>query len=234
MTDLYENTRIINAENQEQLIEARDAEVEKIEKLKFLLNILKNAKVRQVEIPDKEGLQKAIKILRIQDYLRLDDMSTNLDLIDCKTLSLTYTERKAMRNYIIQKVSEKCDPIVNFAKKIKEEFPEVYGLNDKNKELIQLETKRRELQLKLVEVKNKKCAMLKAAADLKTGPYMKNELELMLSEHKLNQAKTSVFQEYILSTLFSPKYTRTDQSVTLKAIKEAEKFVDAALEAEEQ
>ncbi|XP_055837685.1 augmin complex subunit dgt2 [Episyrphus balteatus] len=233
MSDFAENTRIINAENQEQLIEARDAEVEKVEKLKFLLNLLKNANLRQVDIPDKEGLQKAIKILRIQDYLRLDDTSSNLDLNECKSVSLTYTERKAMRNYLIRKVSEDCDPIVKFAQKIKEELPDVYGLGDKNKQILELESKRRELQLKLAEVKNKKCAMLKAAADLKMGPYMKNELELMLSEHKLNQMKTSVFQGYILSTLFSPKYTRTEQPVTIKAIKEAEKFVDAALEAEE-
>ncbi|XP_055919519.1 augmin complex subunit dgt2 [Eupeodes corollae] len=233
MSDFTENTRIINAENQDQLIEARDAEVEKVEKLKFLLNLLKNANLRQVEIPDKEGIQKAIKILRIQDYLRLDETSSSLDLHDCKIVAITYTERKALRNYLIRKVAEVCDPIVKFSQKIKEELPEVYGSVDRNKQILELETKRRELQLKLAEVKNKKCAMLKAAADLKMGPYLKNELELMLAEHRLNQMKTSVLQGYILSTLFSPKYTRTEQPVTTKAIKEAETFIDAALEAEE-
>lgn len=78
MSDFSENTRIINAENQEQLIESRDLEVEKIEKLKLLLNLLKNANLHQIDVTDKEGLQKAIKILRIQDYLCLDESSSTL------------------------------------------------------------------------------------------------------------------------------------------------------------
>lgn len=156
-----------------------------------------------------------------------------IDLNEYKSVTLTYTERKAVRSYLLQKVSEDYDRVVRMAQKIKEQLPDVYGLNETKKQFLEVESKRRELQLKLAEVKNKKCAMLKVAADLKMGPYIKNELELMLAEHQLNQMKTSVFQGYILSTLFSPKYTRTEQAVTVKAIKEAEKFVDAALEAEE-
>lgn len=71
--DCNETTRIINSENIEQLHKIRDKELAKVRKLRLVIKELKQLDCNKMAVPDKEQIEKAIKVIKIGDYLYLNE-----------------------------------------------------------------------------------------------------------------------------------------------------------------
>lgn len=153
-------------------------------------------------------------------------------------INLTYTERKAIREEIVSLLRLNLQPVIDFGKKLKAEVPDVFvelgtpppvgqcaskkpsGFN----QIISLESQHRSNLQKLAEARNRKCAYLKAAADLKMGPYLAHELELLYAQGRLTQEKSNILRNYFTNELLA----RTEYCA--KALKEIENYIDVETE----
>lgn len=244
MTDANETLSILNAEARRQMENKHDAELCKIRKLRLVLANLQQITINKLDLPDNgEQVDYALKVLDVNDYLRMNVGGGGEDyLLGLKTLresiSLTYTERKAIREEIISLLRLNLQPIIDFGKKLKAEIPDVfanpgtpqpsgkyaskkaYGFN----QIIYLESQRRSNLQKLLEARNRKCAYLKTAAELKMGPYLAHELELLHAQSRLTQEKSNILRNYFTNELLA----RTEHSA--KALKEVENYIDMEIE----
>lgn len=90
--------------------------------------------------------------------------------------------------------------------------------------ILQLESLRRTNLQKLAELKNRKCAYLKAAAELKVGPYLVNELKMLLVETRYDDVKAKTFGKFINNAIVN------NGKNSIKAIKEVQEYIDQELE----
>ncbi|XP_036327919.1 augmin complex subunit dgt2 [Rhagoletis pomonella] len=243
MGDANETLSILSAEARRQMEVKRDCELCKIRKLRLVLDNLQKIRVNKLDLPDNgEQVEQALKVLAVNNYLQLnagggEEFILGLkELRDC--INLSYTERKAIREEIIALLRLNLQPIIDFGRKLKAEVPDVFAdpstppptalchpsASSSSNHIIALEAQRRSNLQKLVEVRNRKCAFLKAAAELKMGPYLAHELELLYAQARLTQDKSNILRGYFANELL----TRTEHS--LKAIKEVENYVDRELE----
>lgn len=139
-------------------------------------------------------------------------------------VNLSYSERSAVRHQLIKDIQKKLSPIRDFGQKLRSELPEL--LNEKLDSrllIIELEKRRRSNLEKIVEFRQRKCQLLKMAADLKMGPYLGNDLELLLTKMNRDLLKAKVLRSYFINELL----TRSEHS--LKSIQEVEGYINDAL-----
>nr|XP_036225294.1 augmin complex subunit dgt2 [Bactrocera oleae]XP_036225295.1 augmin complex subunit dgt2 [Bactrocera oleae] len=243
MTDANETLSILNAEARRQMETKRDNELCKIRKLRLILDNLQKLRINKLDLPDSgEQVDYAIKVLDVNDYLHMNVGGADDYLLGLKTLrdaiNLTYTERKAIREEIVSLLRLNLQPVIDFGKKLKAEVPDVFvelgtpppvgqcaskkpsGFN----QIISLESQHRSNLQKLAEARNRKCAYLKAAADLKMGPYLAHELELLYAQGRLTQEKSNILRNYFTNELLA----RTEHCA--KALKEIENYIDVETE----
>ncbi|XP_073822548.1 dim gamma-tubulin 2 [Musca autumnalis] len=224
-----ETTRILNSETIEQLNKSRDEELAKVRKLRLVLKVLKQLNCHKMLIPDKEQIEKALKVIKIGDYLYLNEKRSEclLDLNELCKVNLNYTERKAVRQQLSEKLEANLVQIRDFGSKMREELPELFcDSNFPHDEILNLEMQRRSNFDHLATLRNKKCHFLKVAADLKMGPYLTYELDVAYAKARQNQTKVNVLRGYFINELLS----RTEDS--LKAIREVETYINDELEKE--
>ncbi|XP_004530253.1 augmin complex subunit dgt2 [Ceratitis capitata] len=244
MAEANETMSILNAEARRQLEIKRDNELCKIRKLRLVLHNLQKIRINKLDLPDNgEQVEQALKVIEVNNYIYLNAGGSDDYLLGLKSLgdavNLTYTERKAIREEIMFQLRTNLQPVIDFGKKLKAEMPDVFAdpgtpppqsaTSTATKPsssflLFSLEAQRRDNTKKLVEARNRKCAYLKAAAELKMGPYLAHELELLYAQGKLTQEKASILRDYFTNELL----TRTEQSA--KALKEVEIYLDKELE----
>lgn len=142
-------------------------------------------------------------------------------------MNLNYTERKAVRHQLSQNLQINLQRVQEFGAKLHDELPELFcESNFPHEEILKLEEQRRSNLEQLIEMRNRKCHILKAAAELKMGPFLGYELDVDFTKARQNQTKVNVLRGYFINELLS----RTDHS--LKAIREVETCIDDALEKE--
>lgn len=118
--------------------------------------------------------------------------------------------------------------ICDFRTKLQEELPELFNDSESlQMQILSLEKQRRLNLENLIILCNRKCNFLKVSAELKMGPYLACELEVMLSKARLNQTKVNLLRGYFVNEFL----TRTDHN--LKAIREVESYINDALEKDE-
>lgn len=142
-------------------------------------------------------------------------------------VNLNYTERKAVRQQLSEKLLANLVVIRDFGTKMRSELPELFcDTNSPHEEILRLEIQRRSNFEQLATLRNKKCHFLKVAADLKMGPFLPNELDVAYAKARQNQTKVNVLRGYFINELLS----RTEHS--LKAIREVEMYINEDLEKE--
>ncbi|XP_053960197.1 augmin complex subunit dgt2 isoform X2 [Anastrepha ludens] len=239
MAEANETLSILNAEARRQMEIKRDKELYIIRKLLFVLDYLQKIKVNKLDLPDNgEQVMHALKVLDVNNFLQLIISGGDEYLLGLKeirdSVNLSYTERKAIREELIALLRLKLQPIIDFGKKLKAEIPDVFAdpsamsptttTSSSASQIIALESQRRSNLHKLLEARNRKCAYLKAAGELKMGPYLAHELELLYAQGKLTQEKANILRDYFINEFL----TRTEHSS--KALKEIENCVDKKLE----
>uniref|UniRef100_A0A1A9V830 Uncharacterized protein n=1 Tax=Glossina austeni TaxID=7395 RepID=A0A1A9V830_GLOAU len=221
-----EAVRLLNAESREQLLKVRNEELANIRKLQVIVQYLKSMNCKEIPLPDHEQVEKAQKLLKIANHLYLNDKKDDyvLDIGAMCAVNLSYSERSAVRHQLIKDIQKKLSPIRDFGQKLRSELPEL--LNEKLDSrllIIELEERRRSNLEKIIEFRQRKCQLLKMAADLKMGPYLGNDLELLLTKMNRDLLKAKVLHSYFINELL----TRSEHS--LKSIQEVEGFINDAM-----
>ncbi|KAL9925009.1 dim gamma-tubulin 2 [Glossina fuscipes fuscipes] len=198
--------RLLNAESREQLLKVRNEELANVRKLQVIVQHLKSMNCKEIPLPDHEQ----------DEYV--------LDIGAMCAVNLSYSERGATSRQLIKDIQEKLSPIRDFGQKLRSELPEL--LNEKLDPrflIIELEKRRRSNLEKIVEFRQRKCQLLQMAADLKMGPYLGNELELLLMRANRDLLKAKVLHSYFINELL----TRSEHS--LKSIQEVEGYINDTL-----
>ncbi|XP_034474299.1 augmin complex subunit dgt2 [Drosophila innubila] len=213
-----------------ELLEARDSELNKVLKLKLVLNELRSLNLEQDETPE---IKRVLRLISVNEYIRLGDEQVHLlDLQECSSCPpLSYTDCKALRTKLASNLRKTLTPIVELGDKIRKELPDAMTkdrepqLSTGQQEIIRLQKEQRECLQKLVEMQRKKNALMMTTADLKMGPHLVNELKVQQSQAELLQTKADLLRIYFINDIF----TRTDHS--LKAHKEVDKYLNELLSA---
>lgn len=108
-----------------------------------------------------------------------------LDGFDLKNINLTYTEKKMIRELVQKEVQKDCKVATDFSKR-----HDLAALPKSQNELLNLEEKRSELMKTLIEVEKEKIELMKSCADIRVGPYQKNEIEAIYTESSSDEMKT--------------------------------------------
>ncbi|XP_050071098.1 uncharacterized protein LOC126559039 [Anopheles maculipalpis] len=134
-------------------------------------------------------------------YKHDGDLPLGLDHI--RNVDISYHERIAIGKYIEAKITEQVRPFLEKAKRFSggelaelsvTQFQEHY----KN---LQLDQERQELTDKLAQLKVRKLQLMKACAEIRTGPYQRNNVELKHAEARTMQHKTELFQKLIANEI---------------------------------
>lgn len=141
------------------------------------------------------------------------------------SITLNYTERKALLNLLKNNLLKELQIVSSFNLKLRTELPEVFSENNElQNQILSLEEQRRVNLEKLIQLRNRKCNFLKVVAELKMGPYLECELEVMYAKARQNQTKVNLLRGYFTNELL----TRTDHN--LKAIREVESYINGEVE----
>ncbi|XP_063695479.1 uncharacterized protein LOC134826904 [Culicoides brevitarsis] len=195
----------------------------------ILINsILKECPIDQLpglSSENKENIKKYINYLLVKDYLFLDNDNVILGLSSEATAEpkLSYTETKALKEYIEQTLVKTFKPMIA---KIKEQEAEGYdekGIERRRQEFLEKQKELQAKQLELVELKKEKLELLQRIAEIRTGPDQKQQVENLHNEAKLDNIKLGMLEKVI-----SNSFTKTTGHTT-KAIKTVEKHIDAML-----
>ena len=147
---------------------------------------------------------------------------------ETSAINLNYTERKALRQRLTSNLQKELQNICEYNNKMRSEVPEVFNETDSlHNQILALEKQRRSNLENLVQIRNRKCNFLKVAAELKMGPYLARELEVLLANARQNQTKVNLLRGYFINEML----TRTEHN--LKAIREVEGYINETLEKEQ-
>lgn len=170
------------------------AKMEKSELEYFKLEILKQIFVEMNvgNLALSEASKENIKIFRnfviVKELLSLDRENTLLGISPVAPIALTYTEKKAVKEYIEGTLASKYQGLVDFVKKYKAEKP-FEAAEMRKTELNQKLTERRELTQQLLELKSKKLELLKEAAEMRVEGQTNLLLENSLEKAKYMETK---------------------------------------------
>ncbi|XP_023301794.2 augmin complex subunit dgt2 [Lucilia cuprina] len=228
--DCNETTRILNSETNEQLLKTHAEELANVRKLRLVVKELKQIDCSKLQLPDNEQVKKVIVLIKIGEYLYLNEKKDQvLNLGGVTSNKLNYTERKAVRHQLTANLIKELQRINNFSSKLRTELPEL--LSDGNTlhtEILHLEKQRRSNLESMIQLRNRKCNFLKVVAELKMGPYLACELEVMFANARHNQTKVNILRGYFVNELL----TRTEHN--LKAIREVEGYINDAMEKDQE
>lgn len=103
-----------------------------------------------------------------------------------KPKELSYIEKKALRNQILEDLPKFYQPQLDFINSVSKD---VFRRHEIEKELIDLEIKNQELKKQLLELKSEHCDLLKECVNLKFGPNQKNSAEFTQLNVRIENTK---------------------------------------------
>lgn len=151
------------------------------------------------------------------------DGSLPLGLDNIRNVELTYHDRVALNRFIESKILEITHPVIEKMKKLSENNLDLLG-NSSSKEyceMVELQSEKRKLTEMLIKVKNRKVHFMNLCAEMRTGPYQKNNVETKNSECKAMQIKAETIQKVMIHEVI------TSTAHAVKAVKEVEANIDA-------
>lgn len=158
------------------------------------------------ENSSKRNNQKLIKII-----LFSPDITVHNDI------SIFYNERKSILEFLRKGIQSKYNELSPVLQKVNQEAE---AGSQHQEQIESLENKRLLLKIKMAETKNKKLELLKRCADIKFGPFLANEMEILLDEYKYNQSKFERLKAHILNL-----YLNSTGNI-MKAIEQVDKYLD--------
>ncbi|XP_055377786.1 uncharacterized protein LOC129609704 [Condylostylus longicornis] len=222
MADAANLKDLLSSGNTEELKIIRDKELHRYQTNKILIDILKSGANKQFE-GFSPILSKSLKILNIKDYVKLESDMPLLGL-DTMNITLPYSEKKIIKNFVVQKMKEQIQPLLEYISFTKQKYPDVFNLKEKQMEILALEEKRHSSVLNLMDIRKKKLLILQNILDIKLSPYLQKEIRLMCTEYKSNLQKINLLNSYIAQEFVS------SCDYTDKALKEINACIDTELE----
>lgn len=184
---------------------------EEYHKSSLIIKLLKDLLVDQLSVPqmNKENIQKFIDYLIIKDHARLDKENTVLGKILCMVFEtfldhkfnfigipeeqivepvLTYTERKALKEYLDSSIEKYYKPLVDYY----EQYEEETGHHGNAKEQVRAEIieTEKEIQVqtqKLIDLKKQKLELMQQIVEIRVGPDQRDTVERYYQAANSNQ-----------------------------------------------
>uniref|UniRef100_A0A182T4F3 Uncharacterized protein n=1 Tax=Anopheles maculatus TaxID=74869 RepID=A0A182T4F3_9DIPT len=177
--------------NQTELIATHQDEL-KQELLKYYRTSLIISLLKQFDAPISIESRALLSM-----YKHDGDLPLGLDHI--RNVDISYHERIAIGKYIEGKITEQVRPFVEKAKRFSGgDLAELSATQFQNHyKNLQLDQERQELTDKLAQLKVRKLQLMKACAEIRTGPYQRNNVELKHAEARSMQYKTELLQKLI-------------------------------------
>jgi len=193
--------------------------------LEILKSIFKELNVGKLNLSQesKENVRTYRNFILVHDFLQLDRENTILGLSSECPITLTYTEKKALKQYIEETLETKYKPLVEFVKERDAENPFESEKKLQNK-LEEKVAERRELTQRYLDLKAKKLELLKTAAEKRSDSSSNVVLNNLLETAKTKEQQAKFFGKVVTHELINS----TEHSK--KAIKIVENNLDELIE----
>uniref|UniRef100_A0A182QWB0 Uncharacterized protein n=1 Tax=Anopheles farauti TaxID=69004 RepID=A0A182QWB0_9DIPT len=175
--------------NQTELNLAQQDEL-KQELLKYYKTSLIIGLLKQPEAPISTESRALLAVYRHDEELPL-----GLDHI--RNVEISYHERNAINKYIETSIIEQVRPYVETAKQFTEGNLGLLADSQYHEQHtnLQLDHNRQQLLNELAQLKARKIQLMKACAEIRTGPYQRNNVELKYAEACFMATKTKMLQK---------------------------------------
>lgn len=152
-------------------------------------------------------------------------LQTGLD--NFKNINLSFTEKEAIREFVEKRINDKLNPAVAFMEQFTGgNLDNLRFSNVKKQQLIELDNTRRELIIKLAELKMKKCQLMNDCTD--KSAIEKYSVKVLSAKYKSAEIKSNTIRKFLQKEIVN----RTPHST--KAIREIEGEIDKALQKKNQ
>lgn len=115
--------------------------------------------------------------------------------IELEPKPLSYLDRKFLKECVISELTKTLQPSIEFKIRIFSKSKEYnpFNIDVLQNDIIEMENRRYELQMKLVKLKVKRLQLLNICVELKCNSQQENQAELMLLETQKENLKAGYF-----------------------------------------
>ncbi|XP_058453029.1 uncharacterized protein LOC131431371 [Malaya genurostris] len=160
-------------------------------------------------------------LLSIYQY----DGSLPFGLENIRNVETGYHEKLSLTRFIETNILDMARPIIHNALKLTDNNLNALGVSVYKDyvNVLELEAEKRKLTEMLIKLKNRKLHFMNLCAEMRTGPYQKNNIETKNAESKALQIKAETIQRVMIHEVI------TSTAHAEKAVKEVETNIDALL-----
>lgn len=148
-----------------------------------------------------------------------------LGLDHLRHVELAYHDRVALNRFVESKIVELTQPAIQKMRKLTDNNLDNLGAAPykQHSEVLELESEKRALSERLLKLKNRKIHFMNLCAEMRTGPYQRNNVETKNAESKALQIKAETIQKVMIHEVI------TSTAHAVKAVKEVEANIDSLL-----
>uniref|UniRef100_A0A1Q3EXF4 Uncharacterized protein n=1 Tax=Culex tarsalis TaxID=7177 RepID=A0A1Q3EXF4_CULTA len=148
-----------------------------------------------------------------------------LGLDHLRHVELAYHDRVALNRFVESKVVELAQPAIQKMRKLTDNNLDALKAvpYKQHSEVLELEAEKRALSEALLKLKNRKIHFMNLCAEMRTGPYQRNNVETKNAESKALQIKAETIQKVMIHEVI------TSTAHAVKAVKEVEANIDSLL-----
>lgn len=148
-----------------------------------------------------------------------------LGLDHLRHVELAYHDRVALNRFVESKIVELTQPTIQKMRKLTDNNLDNLGAAPykQHSEVLELESEKRALSERLLKLKNRKIHFMNLCAEMRTGPYQRNNVETKNAESKALQIKAETIQKVMIHEVI------TSTAHAVKAVKEVEANIDSLL-----
>lgn len=133
------------------------------------------------------------ELLHFHQKIPLFNQLPNPGLDHLRHVELTYHDRVALNRFVESKIVELAQPAIQKLRKLTDNNLDAAALGaapyKQHSEVLELEAEKRALSEKLLKLKNRKIHFMNLCAEMRTGPYQRNNVETKNAESKALQIK---------------------------------------------
>ncbi|XP_031625680.1 uncharacterized protein LOC116342297 [Contarinia nasturtii] len=217
---------VINFESEEACLRNEYEQLTmKLHKQKHILSVVNNIDcndISNVNDTVKKNIDKALDFVRAYDYLKIDNVGTNvLGIIPDKPYELSYVEKRALKAKVLDELPKSYSKELEFCRKM---VPEVIEPDIFDSQIMDLNAREKDLFTELAANKVALCETLVDCIELRFGPYEKNTSELTKAKISVERVKAQ-----LINTLLDENMNSMSEHVN-KAMDKIEFILDCAIE----
>ncbi|XP_058822006.1 uncharacterized protein LOC131683760 [Topomyia yanbarensis] len=188
-------------------------ELQKLHKSELIVKILK--------LPDCPLSVENRALLSIYQY----EGSLPLGLDNIRNIELSYNERVSLSRFVEMNILEITRPVIHKVLKLTDNNLNTLGefVYKDYGDVLELESEKRKLTENLIRIRNRKSHFMNLCAEMRTGPYQRNNIETKNAECKALHIKVETIQKVMVHEVI------TSTTHAEKAVKEVEANIDALL-----